>query len=161
MVGVAVSCCSSASLAHRSELVALQVEDVANVSSGPRLCLRRGKTNQTGQGAERGLPRGRSTETCPVRTFEASQVVVKRQAGPLFRKISTSGRQTARGHRGRGHGGAAAGPRCPSALIHAQMILRTTWRRFEVKDRTSLGQRPCSAASIHSLLSSTSGLSIS
>src|ERR1700760_1838832 len=53
-----------------------------------------------------------------------------------------------------------AGPRCSSVLIHTQMILRTTWRRFEVKGRTSLGQRPCSTASAHSLLSSTSGLSI-
>ncbi len=46
-------------------------------------------------------------------------------------------------------------------LITLQMTLRTTWRRFEVKGRTSLGQRPFSTASAHSLLSSTSGLSIS
>jgi hypothetical protein len=71
--------------------VALQVEDIAAVSSGLRLCLQRAKSNQTGQEAELGLPRGRSTETCPVRAFEAWQVVRSVRPGRLFRKISTSG----------------------------------------------------------------------
>jgi integrase len=77
---------------RRSELVALQVEDVAIVAGGLRLRIARGKTDQTGQGAEIGLPRGRSVETCPVRAFEDWQVVAKRKAGPLFRRISTAGR---------------------------------------------------------------------
>jgi hypothetical protein len=51
---------------RRSELVALQVEDVAIVAGGLRLRIRRGKTDQTGQGAEIGLPRGRHVETCPL-----------------------------------------------------------------------------------------------
>jgi integrase len=74
---------------RRSELVSLRVEDVAVVSGGLRLRLRRGKTDQAGQGAEIGLPRGRHGETCPVRAFAAWQAVAKRKAGPLFRKIST------------------------------------------------------------------------
>jgi integrase len=74
---------------RRSELVALRVEDVAVVPGGLRLRLNRGKTDPTGQGAEIGLPRGRSAETCPVRAFEAWQAVAKRKAGPLFRRIST------------------------------------------------------------------------
>jgi integrase len=76
---------------RRSELVALQVEDVAIVAGGLRLRIIRGKTDQAGQGAEIGLPRGRYAETCPVRAFEAWQAVAKRKAGPLFRKISTGG----------------------------------------------------------------------
>ena len=76
---------------RRSELVALQVEDVAVVAGGLRLRIRRGKTDQAGQGAEIGLPRGRHVETCPVRAFEAWQAVAKRKAGPLFRRISTGG----------------------------------------------------------------------
>jgi integrase len=76
---------------RRSELVGLQVEDVALVPDGLRLRIRRGKTDQTGQGVEVGLPRGRHVETCPVRAFEAWQAVAKRKAGPLFRKISTAG----------------------------------------------------------------------
>ena len=50
---------------RRSELVALQVEDVVVVTGGLRLRIRRGKTDQAGQG------------------------VARRKAGPLFRKIST------------------------------------------------------------------------
>jgi integrase len=74
---------------RRSELVSLRVEDVAIVAGGLRLRIMRGKTDQAGQGAEVGLPRGRFAETCPVRAFEAWQAVAKRKAGPLFRRIST------------------------------------------------------------------------
>ena len=62
------------------------------VSGGLRLRIRRGKTDQAGQGAEIGLPRGKHAETCPVRAFEAWQAVAKRKAGPLFRRISTGDR---------------------------------------------------------------------
>ena len=71
---------------RRSELVALRVEDVAVVPGGLRLRIRRGKTDQAGQGAEIGLPRGRFVETCPVRAFAAWQAVAKRKAGPLFER---------------------------------------------------------------------------
>jgi integrase len=74
---------------RRAELVSLRVEDVAVVAGGLRLRIRRGKTDQAGQGAEIGLPRGRHVETCPVQAFEAWQAVARRKAGPLFRKIST------------------------------------------------------------------------
>ena len=61
------------------------------VAGGLRLRIRRGKTDQAGQGAEIGLPRGKYAETCPVLAFDAWQAVAKRQAGPLFRRISTRG----------------------------------------------------------------------
>ena len=77
---------------RRSELVGLQVEDVVEVAGGLRIRIRRGKTDQAGQGAEIGLPRGRHLETCPVRAFHAWQAVARRKAGPLFRKISTGDR---------------------------------------------------------------------
>jgi integrase len=77
---------------RRSELVALRVEDVVEVAGGLRLRILRGKTDQAGQGAEIGLPRGRHIETCPVRAFHAWQAVAKRKAGPLFRRISTADR---------------------------------------------------------------------
>jgi len=76
---------------RRSELVALQVEDVAEVAGGLRLRIPRSKTDRAGQGAEIGLPRGRHAETCPVLAFAAWQAVAKRRAGPLFRRISTGG----------------------------------------------------------------------
>jgi len=77
---------------RRSELVALQVEDVAATASGLRLRIARGKTDQEGQGAEVGLPRGRHAGTCPVRAFDDWQAVAKRKAGPLFRRVSAAGR---------------------------------------------------------------------
>jgi integrase len=77
---------------RRSELVALRVEDVVEVAGGLRLRILRGKTDQTGQGAEIGLPRGCHVETCPERAFHAWQAVAKRRAGPLFRRISTGDR---------------------------------------------------------------------
>jgi integrase len=46
---------------RRSELVALQVDDIAEVGGGLRLRIRRGKTDPAGQGAEIGLPAPRSS----------------------------------------------------------------------------------------------------
>jgi len=77
---------------RRSELVALQIEDVAVTASGLRLRIARGKTDQAGQGAEIGLPRGRHAETCPMRAFDDWQAVARRKAGPVFRRISTADR---------------------------------------------------------------------
>ena len=76
---------------RRSELVALQVEDVAEVAGGLRLRIARSKTDAAAQGAEIGLPRGRHAETCPVQAFAAWQAVARRRAGPLFRRISVGG----------------------------------------------------------------------
>ena len=77
---------------RRSELVALQVEDVAVAADGLRLRIAGAKTDQAGQGAEIGLPRGRHAETCPVRAFEDWQAVARRKAGPLFRRVDAGGR---------------------------------------------------------------------
>jgi len=77
---------------RRSELVALQVEDVALVANGLRIRILRGKTDRAGEGAEIGLPRGKHVETCPERAFKDWQEVAKRSAGPLFRRISTGDR---------------------------------------------------------------------
>jgi hypothetical protein len=84
------SCCSASSARCAcSEIVVPRVEDVAVSPGGLRLRILRGKTDQAGQGAEIGLPRGRHVETCPVRALDAWQAVARRKAGPLFRKIST------------------------------------------------------------------------
>jgi hypothetical protein len=47
---------------RRSERVSLRVEDVAVVAGGSRRRIVRGKTDQAGQAAEVGLPRGRPWE---------------------------------------------------------------------------------------------------
>jgi len=76
---------------RRSELVSLQVEDVAEVAGGLRIRIPRSKTDAAGQGAEIGLPRGRHAETCPVLAFAAWQAIARRKAGPLFRRIAGGG----------------------------------------------------------------------
>lgn len=76
---------------RRSELAGLQIEDVAVTAAGLRVLIRKAKTDQAGQGAEIGLPRGKHAETCPVQAFEAWREMIDHKAGPLFRKISTGG----------------------------------------------------------------------
>jgi integrase len=73
---------------RRSELVALQVTDVAEVAGGLQLRIGRGKTDQEAHGAEIGLPRGNHVATCPEKAFREWMAVSKHKAGPLFRKIS-------------------------------------------------------------------------
>jgi integrase len=76
---------------RRSELVALQADDVKEMAGGLRLRIRRSKTDPSGQGAELGLPRGQHLATCPVRAFRDWMALAQRKAGPLFRRISTAG----------------------------------------------------------------------
>ena len=83
-------------------------------TSGLRLRIVRGKTEREGQGAEIGLPRGKHAETCPVRAFEAWQAAAKRQAGPLFRRISTGDRIGAGMQFGKSWRTVSAGPGSPS-----------------------------------------------
>lgn len=85
------SCCSASPALRRSELVALQVEDVAHAAGGLRLRIPCSKTDPDGAGAEIGLTRGAHVETCPVRAFEAWQAVARRIGGPLFCRISWGG----------------------------------------------------------------------
>ena len=76
---------------RRSELVGLKVSDVTATQDGLEIRLGRTKTDQEGQGASIGLPRGEHYRTCPVRAFQAWQQVAKRSAGPLFRPVSKGG----------------------------------------------------------------------
>jgi len=98
---------------RRSELVALQVEDVAEVPGGLRLRIAHGKTDQAGQGTEIGLPRGKHAATCPVLAFHEWQAVAKRKAGPLFRRIST-------------------GDRIGNKPLHPDAVQRILLRRFSM-----------------------------
>lgn len=54
---------------RRSELVALDVSDVAFTADGLVVTVRRSKTDQEGAGATVGLPFGSHLETCPVRAL--------------------------------------------------------------------------------------------
>ena len=77
---------------RRSELVGLNVNDVARTADGLTVTVRRSKTDADGEGARVGIPRGRHPQTCPVLAFDAWQAVALRNSGPLFRRISVAGR---------------------------------------------------------------------
>lgn len=73
---------------RRSELVALDVSDVAFTEDGVVITIRRSKTDQEGQGVTVGLPFGSSPLTCPARTLKAWLAVSKLDAGALFRNFA-------------------------------------------------------------------------
>jgi integrase len=80
---------------RRSELVALDVEDIEQTTEGLRVTVRRGKTDQEGQGAVIAIVRG--STACPVAAVQAWLETAKITAGPVFRPISKGERlQSAR-----------------------------------------------------------------
>lgn len=56
---------------RRSELVAVEVGDVAPVAEGLILTKRRSKTDQEAAGDLLGIPYGSNPSTCPVRAVDA------------------------------------------------------------------------------------------
>jgi integrase len=56
---------------RRSELIALDLEDITITQAGLTVLVRRSKTDQEGQGREIGIPRSRKSATCPVAALEA------------------------------------------------------------------------------------------
>jgi integrase len=56
---------------RRSELIALDLDDITIAQAGLTILVRRSKTDQEGQGREIGIPRSRKSTTCPVTALEA------------------------------------------------------------------------------------------
>lgn len=77
---------------RRSELVALDVDDVAETPEGLVVRVRRSKTDQEGAGREVGIPYGSDPATCPVRALRAWRELASLDAGPLFRPTDRHGR---------------------------------------------------------------------
>jgi integrase len=91
--------------ARRSELVALQVEDIDQTDPrGIVLTIRRSKTDQTGKGREVSVTRGRNPETCPVRALRAYLESAQVSTGHVFRSIDRHG-NVGQGMTGRGFAG--------------------------------------------------------
>jgi site-specific recombinase XerD len=78
---------------RRSELVALNVDDLEEIEGG--LCIRiaRSKTDQEGQGAVIAIVPG--VVACPVRSIREWLTAAKITGGPVFRSIVKGGRVTA------------------------------------------------------------------
>ena len=75
---------------RRSELVALDCEDLEESETGIRITIRRGKTDQEGLGATIGIVRG--SIACPVAAVRAWRDAAGIITGPLFRSIRKGGR---------------------------------------------------------------------
>ena len=75
---------------RRSELVTLEVADLALVDDGFRLTIRRSKTDQEGSGQEIAIPRGHHIR--PVETVQTWLVAASISEGPVFRQITKGGR---------------------------------------------------------------------
>jgi site-specific recombinase XerD len=79
-----------ASALRRSELAALDFEDIEETADRPRVTIRRSKTDQEGQGAVIAIPSG--TIACPVAALKAWLQIGGITAGPVFRSIAKAER---------------------------------------------------------------------
>lgn len=80
---------------RRSELVSLDFHHVAEHRDGVIVSLDWSKTDQEGQGSEKGIPYGAHPETCPVRALKDWVVLAAITEGPLFRPVTRHGRVAA------------------------------------------------------------------
>ena len=76
---------------RRSEIVALNCDDIEHVRQGLIVTLRRSKTDQEGAGRKVGIPFGR-TRHCPVLALDRWLAVSKIEVGPVFRPVDRHGR---------------------------------------------------------------------
>ena len=76
---------------RRSELVGLDVSDVAKSSDGLTVRLRRSKTDQEDAGRLVGIPFGHNPSTCPVLAWDLWLAIADIHDGPAFRPIDRHG----------------------------------------------------------------------
>jgi integrase len=73
---------------RRSELVALNTDDITGFPHGIELLIRRSKTDQEGAGRTVFIPQARSAERCPVRALTDWLQVAGISGGPIFRAVN-------------------------------------------------------------------------
>ena len=76
---------------RRSEVVGLDVVDLAFGHDGLTVHLRRSKTDQTGEGRKVGIPYGSNPDTCPVRVLQAWLEATGITEGAIFRSMDRHG----------------------------------------------------------------------
>jgi integrase len=75
---------------RRSELVALDIEDIEFREDGLKVTIRKSKTDQEGAGQVIGIAFG--SKLCPVRALQEWLAAAQVSAGPIFRRIDRHGR---------------------------------------------------------------------
>ena len=76
---------------RRSELVGLDVTDLAIADDGLVVNIRKSKTDQVGVGRKIGIPFGEHSETCPVKAVQAWLDHSGLDEGALFRSVNKHG----------------------------------------------------------------------
>jgi integrase len=76
---------------RRSELMALDIEDVQFTKFGARVLVQRSKTDQEGAGLMKQLPQLDDPATCPIVALREWLDTAAIQSGPLFRSIDKHG----------------------------------------------------------------------
>jgi site-specific recombinase XerD len=76
---------------RRSELVALDVEDLEFKREGLVVTIRKSKTDQEGNGRKVGIPYGSNCNTCPVRSLQLWLEESAITEGPVFRSVNRHG----------------------------------------------------------------------
>ena len=76
---------------RRSELVALNVENLAFVHEGLEVTLQRSKTDQEAQGTIKAIAYAPDPAVCPVRAVRAWLDLSQRSAGPIFTAVNKAG----------------------------------------------------------------------
>ncbi|MBB4223928.1 site-specific integrase [Variovorax guangxiensis] len=76
---------------RRSELVAIQCEDVTRFDHGVEVLLRRSKTDQEGVGRTVWIPHAKDNERCPVAALDQWLKLSGIARGPVFRWVSRHG----------------------------------------------------------------------
>lgn len=79
---------------RRSELVAIDVQDLQFVCEGLVVSLRKSKTDQEGEGRKIGVPNGR-TAGCPVKAVQYWLEHGQITSGPIFRSVTKGGKVNA------------------------------------------------------------------
>ena len=76
---------------RRSEIVGLNVGDLAPHDNGLLVSIRRSKTDQEAKGRKVALPYGHDEHTCPVRAVDSWTLVSGITRGPIFRPVDRHG----------------------------------------------------------------------
>lgn len=77
---------------RRSEIAALDVEDIEFSPQGMVVTVRKSKTDQTGEGEQVAIPYGKHPQTCPVLALQKWLDSAGIKSGPVFRSFWKSGK---------------------------------------------------------------------
>jgi len=79
---------------RRNEIVSLDYDDLDFVTEGVKINVKRSKTDQFGEGTQKGLPYFENSQYCPVLSVEKWIEISDIHSGPLFRRFSKGSKLT-------------------------------------------------------------------